>query len=241
MKPPFIGINMNYESCEDYRPSQPRFRDSYRIYTPYVDVIGKAGGIPILVPCLDNEDIRGEYVKRVDGFLLTGGDDYPPEAYHEDRRPETKVCHERRYTADLRLAKLVLAKGMPVLGICGGLQLINIVSGGKLIQHLETAESHRARSHTEDGEHHINIVPGTILARVFASTRIPVNSAHHQAVAPQHLESKLRVTAQADDGVIEAIESVERRFLVGVQWHPERIADAKHQKRLFGAFVRACA
>lgn len=240
MKCPLIGINMSYRSYSASCPSSVHFRDSYWIYTPYVQVICEAGGIPIPVGCIEEEEVLREYVERVDGFLFIGGEDYPPELYGEARRPGLDVCHERRYSTDSNLARLVLADGMPVLGICGGMQLISIVSGGKLIQHLETSKSHKACSYTEDREHYIDILPETILAGIFKSTRILVNSSHHQAVDPQHVGRKLRVAANADDGVIETVESVGGRFLMGIQWHPERIRNAEHTKKLFGAFVKAC-
>lgn len=251
MKRPLIGINTDYETYRGRGSSDAdfpqgcggkdvHFRDSYWVYTRYVEVICDAGGLPLLVPCLGNEDLLKEYLERVNGFLFIGGADYPPESYGEVPHPKTKVCDERRSAADFELAKLVLARRIPLLAICGGSQLISIASGGKLIQHLKTARSHKGYSLTMDREHFINIVPDTILARIFASTRISVNSAHHQAVHPEHLGPKLQVTAQADDGVVEAIESGEERFLLGVQWHPERIRDGEHKKKLLGAFVKAC-
>ncbi len=241
MKRPLIGLNMNYKSYSACSPSSVTFRDSYWIHTPYVEVVCEAGGIPIPVGCIKEEEVLREYVERVDGFLFIGcAKDYPPESYGEARRPDLDVCHERRYSTDFSLAKLVLADGMPVLGICGGMQLISIVLGGKVIQHLETAEFHKACPDKEEREHYIDILPETVLARSVKSTRILVNSSHHQAVRPQHVGRKLRVVAKADDGVIEAVESVEGRFLMGVQWHPERIRNAEHTKMLFGAFVEAC-
>jgi putative glutamine amidotransferase len=239
MKAPFIGINMDYSSYPDYPATDPQFRDCYDIYAPYVDVVADAGGVPLLVPCLNNESLLGKYVELIDGFVFTGGEDYPSEFYGELSEPETTVCHKRRSQIDIKLVHLVLATGMPVLGICGGLQLINIAAGGKLIQHLKNADTHRATSHTHDAEHSVTIIKGTILASMFGVERLVVNSAHHQGVHPEHIGNGLRITAQADDGTIEALEPVEERFLLAIQWHPERIQDSEHCWRIFSAFIKA--
>jgi len=141
------------------------------------------------------------------------------------------------------LARLVLQENtqMPVLGICAGPQLFNITLGGKLVQHLPTAEDHIAYTPIQDKEHEIEITGGRILTSLFGKGKISVNTNHHQAADPEFLGSGLQVVACADDGVVEAIESTEERFLLGVQWHPERTRDINHQKKIFNAFIKASA
>ena len=221
------------------------FRDKYRIFNRYVDSIHEAGGLPLLVPCFTEEDVLKEYVDLADGFLFVGLDDYPPEFYREPRQIETKVQttegYKRHAASNVTLARLVLDEndGMPALGICAGPQLFTIVRGGKLIQHVPAADDHRGHTTIRDNEHEIEIRGGRILADLFGERRITVNTNHHQAPDPDHLGTGLQATAFADDGVVEAVESIEERFVIGVQWHPERMRDAAHRKKVFGAFIRA--
>lgn len=240
MHPPMIGLNMDYTCYLQYPATDPRFRDRYDIYAPYVDGIAAAGGLPLMLPPLENCELLEKYLDQLDGFVFTGGKDYPPELYGETPQPELDPAHPRRVRADLYLARKVLASSLPVLGICGGMQLINITAGGKLIQHLDSVESHRAVSYTKDTLHAVTLAGGTALSAICGATHLVVNSAHHQAVHPEHIGKRLRVAARAEDGVIEALESAGSRFLLGVQWHPERMADADHGRRIFSALVSAC-
>jgi putative glutamine amidotransferase len=131
---------------------------------------------------------------------------------------------------------------MPILGICAGLQLIQIVSGGKLIQHLR-----RAKNHLGDNYHSISIISGRLLMKMYGLGRITVNSSHHQAADPAGIPSSLEVAAIAGDGTVEALEGKGARFLLAVQWHPERMIASReygNTMKLFRAFVgaaRACA
>jgi len=231
---------MDYTCYPKYPATDPRFRDCYDLYAPYVDVVADAGGLPLPIPPLENSQLFEKYLDLLDGFLFTGGEDYPPELYGEKPQPELIPAHPRRVKADIHLARQVLASKIPVLGICGGLQLINIALGGKLIQHLNPVENHKAISYTKDASHVVTLVGGTSLSEVFKTSQMVVNSAHHQAVYPNHIGAGLRVAALAADGVIEALEGVEKRFLLGVQWHPERMAGNGDQRRLFDFFIRAC-
>jgi len=231
---PIIGINVNYSENQDKLSTIYYLRGECKIGIQYVDSVYKAGGIPLLVPCIKDEKILKYYVEQVDGFLFIGGRDYPPKYYKESIQEQTKLQHDRRSSVDIILAKLVLKKQIPVLGICAGIQIINITSGGKLIQHLPAAENHRPK---EDQTHGVKITGGKILTSLFGAKRIFVNSSHHQAVDPEFVGSGLQVVAEADDGTVEAIESTEERFILGVQWHPERIRDLKHRKKIFSAFI----
>ena len=206
-----------------------------RLPAAYVDAVAAAGGLPVVVsPTLPPELLR-EQVARCDGVLLIGGRDYPPAWYGELPHPETQVMHPVRAAADLELSQAALARGVPVLGICGGLQLLNLACGGRLIQHLSQAEAHG-----DDKLHAVTIRGGRILRELFGETRIEVNSCHHQAAHPDGIGRGLVVTAMADDGTIEALEGTDpARFVLGVQWHPERYCDVEHRQRILGVFVRA--
>ena len=240
MQLPIIGLNMDYTCYPKYPATDPRFRDCYDIYAPYVDVIAGSGGVPLPIPPLENSQLLEKYLDRLNGFVFTGGEDYPPEFYGEKPQPGLTLAHPRRVRADIHLARQVIASKIPVLGICGGLQLINIALGGKLIQHLNPVENHKAISYTKDASHTVTLVGGTALSDIFRATQMVVNSAHHQAVHPHHIGAGLRVAALAADGVIEALEAVGKRFLLGVQWHPERLAGDGKRRRLFDFFIGAC-
>lgn len=219
------------------------YRDEYRIYNRYVDQIFESGGIPLLVPCFTDEAILRQYVDMADGFLFVGVNDYPPEFYREPKKIETQVKntpgYKRLAESNMILARLVLQenKRMPVLGICAGPQLCTIALGGKLIQHVE---GHIAHSNIRDREHKITIRGGHIMKGLFGETSMTVNSNHHQAADPNHMGNGLQPVAYAEDGVVEAIECTDpNRFVLGVQWHPERVRFDDHREKIFGGFINA--
>jgi len=219
------------------------YRDEYRIYNRYVDQIYESGGIPLLDPCITDESILQQYVDLADGFLFVGVNDYPPEFYREPKKIETQVKNTPGYRklaeSNRILARLVLKenKRMPVLGICAGPQLCTIALGGKLIQHVK---GHIAHSNIRDREHTITIRGGHIMKGLFGETAMTVNSNHHQAVDPVHVGTGLQAVAYAEDGVVEAIECIDpNRFVLGVQWHPERVRFDNQREKIFGGFVHA--
>ena len=219
------------------------YRDEYRIYNRYVDQIFESGGIPLLVPCFTDEKILQQYVDMADGFLFVGVNDYPPAFYREPKLIETKVKntpgYKRLAESNMILARMVLQKNkrMPVLGICAGPQLCTIALGGKLIQHVE---GHIAHSNIRDREHKVTIRGGRIMKGMFGESSITVNSNHHQAADPNHMGKGLQPVCFADDGVVEAIEcTAPDRFVLGVQWHPERVRFNDHREKIFSGFVNA--
>jgi gamma-glutamyl-gamma-aminobutyrate hydrolase PuuD len=225
MKGQVIGMNMDVADVAGL--------PCYCLRPWYVKSVLAAGGFPLIVPPGDRR-VQETYLRQVNGFLFTGGRDYPPAAYGEPQDPRTELMSEERSAADLALAAMVLERGLPVLAICGGHQLVSISLGGKLIQHVEQAAAHRPEQY-----HTVHIVGGRILKALFGLGPIAVNSIHHQAVDPRAVGRGLEVTALAEDGTVEAIESTDDRFLLGLQWHPERIRDEEHRRKVFGAFVRA--
>ena len=155
------------------------------------------------------------------GLLLTGGSDVNPALYAEPAAPETQPPDDARDAAESALIDEALARDVPLLAICRGMQMLNVHLGGSLIQHLPTAVRHVRRTPDKDlPAHQVVIESGTLLASIAARPTWEVNSRHHQAV--KHLRSGLRVCARdSDDGVIEAIELSGRRYVLAVQWHPE--------------------
>lgn len=226
---PLILLNSDIEPEGQYA--------SLRIRLPaaYGDVVAECGGVPLVVASTLPEEALRAAVARADGVLFIGGRDYPPAWFDEAPHPETKELHPLRAKADRILAEAALARGVPILGICGGHQLLTLACGGKLIQHLP-----QAAAHTNNQRHMVTIRGSRILRAIFGEGRLEVNSYHHQATSPQAIGEGLVVTALADDGTIEALEGTDpARFLLGVQWHPERM-DEPHRQKLFGAFVKAC-
>lgn len=238
---PIIGISMSYSEYDGYKAGDLRFRDLYKVYTHYVDSVQQSGGMVLLIPTFRELSSLDYYIEVAQGFIFTGGDDYPPELYNETKHPKTKLIHKRRADADIYLARKVLQTNKPVFAICGGIQLINIVSGGKLIQHLKHLETHNKKSRTVDNRHSVKIMKDSLLYEIFREEEILVNSAHHQAVDPEHIGDDLRITATAHDGIIESLElkNPGGRFFLAVQWHPERIDDNRHRELIFNAFITA--
>ncbi len=238
---PIIGVTMSYCEYEGYTAEDKlRFRDSYKVYVAYADAVLESGGLVLPIPPFSELSALDEYVKLAQGFVFTGGDDYPPEMYGEKKHPETKLMHKRRAHADLYLAESILKTRKPILAICGGAQLVNIAKGGKLIQHLERLDMHNKKSKIVDNHHCITIVKDSLLFRLFNKSEISVNSAHHQAIDNEYLGADLKKTAFAPDGTVEALEleNPEGRFFLAVQWHPERIGEVRHKRLIFDAFVK---
>ncbi|MGC8875347.1 MAG: gamma-glutamyl-gamma-aminobutyrate hydrolase family protein, partial [Chloroflexia bacterium] len=171
------------------------------------------------------------------GVLLTGGYDLPPEWYGQELHPRTKLADPQRLEGSRRLAEQAVNRGLPVLGICMGCQLLNVILGGDLIQDIPDLVG-TAVPHSPFGTfHRVRLDPGSRLFGILEAEDLEVNSSHHQAVGRPG--SGLRPVAWAPDGVIEALESEDERFLLAVQWHPERMLDRPEQRALFQAFVDA--
>lgn len=210
-------------------------------YQAYHRRVVEAGGEPVdLVPS-DDSAISG-VLDSLNGLLLTGGSDVLPERYGAAPHPETDAGDGERDAMELTLLRGALARDLPVLAICRGQQLLNVGYGGALLQHIE-GDAHRALSDAERSSrwHDVIIEPKSRLAAILGSGRIQTNSRHHQAVLPDAVGGGLLVSARADDGVIEALESAEQRWLVAVQWHPERDEVAERFQPLFRAFLAAAS
>ena len=225
----FIGVNMLYapdsENCD--------WKNSFQVQHLYVDRVVESGALPLIIPPIDNEKMLHAYIEKVDAFVFIGGPDYPPAWFDESPHPESSSHRRFRCNCDMFLMREVLKLGIPVLGICAGEQLMNIALGGKLIQHIENSENH-----IEEQYHNIKIVNDSILHNIIGESTFEVNSSHHQAVHPEYLCRKLRISALADDGTVEALEGTGDEFWLGLQFHIERHKNKKFSKDVFDLLVK---
>lgn len=212
----------------------------YVLKAPYARAVADAGGLPLIAPYDAPVDAL---LAVAAGLVVTGGAfDIDPAAYGEARTEKCGPVKEERPRFERALLEAALARDLPVLGICGGMQLLAVVRGGTLHQDIAAeipgAGPHEQRTPRHEPAHPIRVEPGSRLARAVGGARAAVNSTHHQAVKAQG--RGLVVTARAEDGLIEAIEDPSARFCVGVQWHPELLGEsAPWNRSLFAQLVEA--
>lgn len=234
-KRPVIGLTLDSEEPGGYSKFP-----WYAMRRNYAAAVAAAGGLPMALPHLAH--LADQYLDTVDGLIVTGGAfDVDPALYGDATMHDTVSLKQGRTAAELALLRGALARDMPVLGICGGQQLLAVALGGSLIQHIADAVpealAHEQPNPRDEPGHEVALQPGTVLARIVGAPLMQVNSSHHQAVAAA--TEAYVVNATAPDLVIEGIEAPERKFCIGVQWHPEFLIDPG-DARLFAAFIDAC-
>ncbi|MBV8165969.1 MAG: gamma-glutamyl-gamma-aminobutyrate hydrolase family protein [Alphaproteobacteria bacterium] len=235
MSRPVIGVTLDAEPAGGWSAFP-----WYALRENYAAAVTASGGLPMLLP--HEPDQAADYLDRLDGVVVTGGAfDIDPALFGANERHSTVKTKDKRTAFELALTRGALARDLPVLGICGGQQLIAVALGGTLVQHIpdeiKDALAHEQKTPKDQPSHAVRVVEGTRLHRIVGASEIAVNSTHHQAV--KSVAGGLVVDAVAPDGVIEGIEDPAKRFCVGVQWHPEYRTTAADQA-LFGAFVAAC-
>ncbi|MCD6520460.1 MAG: gamma-glutamyl-gamma-aminobutyrate hydrolase family protein [Anaerolineae bacterium] len=239
---PVIGITMGNDLEKADRVALSKL---------YYQAVLLAGGIPLLLPPLTEKSPLRALYSLCSGLLLTGGGDIASDVYQTSDRSKLSYVDRQRDQAELFLTRWALDERKPLLGICRGIQTLNVAAGGTLIQDIPSevpsALDHRASSTlpVDQMAHPVTIKPASILAQALfknspLSDQLLVNSYHHQAIA--RVAPGFSVSAQAPDGIIEAIEiSEESVFILGVQWHPERmVPQDEHMVQLFRAFIHAC-
>lgn len=227
---PVIGIS---DTFKDGQSAVPR---------TYVEAVLSADGIPVVVPLMREDKKIVELLKTLDGIIFTGGEDFDPDYYNERPIPQMGRINAPRDTFDIRLLRLAVENGVPVLGICRGVQLINVAFGGSLYQDLKAQYPNKSISHAQKQEktiptHQVVAEAGTVFSDIVGERVFSVNSAHHQAV--KRLAPGFKVAGKSTDGVIEAIEWIDSsHWILGVQFHPEILFKRDYlMRKLFTRFV----
>lgn len=233
---PVIGITTAY----DFEKYSSWMRDDY------YDAVIRCGGVPVLIPATDEKSVWVEYLEVCDGLILSGGPDVDATYFGKNNMPYANEISPIRDSMEIFIAKQAIDMDKPLLGICRGIQVINIAAGGSIFQDIyeENITGKQLIKHSQQAPrwfkiHNINIKHGTCLNSIFGEDALKVNSFHHQAVS--EVAPGFTVNACADDGIIEAISHPDRKFILGVQWHPENLwrKDNSHLK-LFERLISVC-
>ncbi len=238
---PLIGVTPDFNAGDrkEWGGKEP----TYFLRARYVRAIEELGGIPIVLPLAAESRARRRLLTNIHGLLLTGsGPDLPPSLYGERQRYPFDLVSQRRSTFELQMVRMAQAADLPVLGICGGMQTMNVALGGSLFQdiasQLKTPLKHRQAARATRLSHAVRVTQNSLLRKIVRAATVRVNSSHHQSV--KDVAPSLVASAMAPDGIVEAIESRKHRFFLGVQWHPEFLFDRyRSHRRLFEVFLRA--
>lgn len=227
---PVIGIT------SAYNVSMATGAASTTVYFAYPQAVAASGGIPVILPTVSDEEVIERYVRELDGLVLVGGADIPPEVYGEEAHETVREVPEQRYDFESKLIARWLESGKPLLGVCLGMQFTNVVAGGSLIQDIPSQVGTKVghRSH-----HKVKIESESMLADILGKEEIRVWSYHHQAV--KDIAEGFEVAARSEDGVIEAMERKQGGFGLFVQWHPEQTDDLATRRAIYGALVQAAS
>jgi len=237
---PIIGITPDYNSGD--QETEGSREPTLFLRARYMQAVEAMGGVPLILPVTASKEIQEALLSKIQGLLLTGsGPDLDPALYGETQQYRFKKVSDERAGSETTLVHMALEANLPVLGICGGTQLMNVALGGSLYQDIPSQISgsldHRQKTTATEPSHGVAITPGTRLHAILKTDRLQVNSSHHQAtktVAPD-----LIINAKAEDGVIEGLESPRHRFALGVQWHPEFMyARDEASRKILSAFLQ---
>lgn len=214
-----------------------------KINYTYIRALEAAGAIALIIPNFKNIEDSREIINRLDGIIFTGGEDISPLLFNEEPLKETTEISYNRDRMEMELLRLAYKKKLPILGICRGLQVINVFLGGTLYQdipsQIENAHGHVSAMDLTEGYHSIDLIKETRLFDIIKEEKIAVNSQHHQSI--KDLGEGLKISCKAPDGVIEGIESIDSdRFLLGLQFHPEVMVKDERFLNIFSSFVKEC-
>ncbi len=245
-KKPIIGIIPDFKNGDENSYST---RPHYAIRKNYLEMLSAFQAVPIIIPY--QKDLIQDYIKMLDGLLVIGGFfDINPKKYGEEILCNNLVLNETREEFEFEFVKNFLQTKLPILGICNGMQLMNVIYGGNLIQDIllenQTQNKNyinheqskiKGKEDSSIGYHKVKIVENSILQKIVKKSEIMTNSSHHQAI--KNVAKSLEISAYAEDGIIEAIEDKNHKFCVGVQWHPEfNVSEA--DELIFQSFINSC-
>lgn len=223
---PLIGITQDIE---------PREAGGWKVYTDtaYQEVVLRHGGLPVMLPVPGNLSTVAELIERLDGILFSGGEDIHPRYYGEEMSGPMELSPDSRTEFELELVRQALAADKPILAICLGIQTLNVQLGGTLHQDIKGHKNKAVKL-----RHEVRIKEDTLLGRIIGTDSLTANSTHHQSLDVPG--AGLVISGTAPDGVTEAVELPGHRFVLGVQWHPEKMPEDPDSRKIFSAFVDAC-
>jgi putative glutamine amidotransferase len=233
MRKPIIGVTSHVEL--DYKHS---------LSSDYIKAIIDAGGVPVILPIWLDSDVK-QLANMLDGLVVTGGGDIDPTFFGEEPHPQLGTISPGRDSFEIAMINKMLELDKPILAICRGIQILNIALGGDMYQDIYSQNSQPLLQHTQKATrshlaHYVNVEENSLLAAIAGQTQFKVNTYHHQAV--RNVPKPLVISGVASDGIIEAIESKEHKFVLGVQWHPEALAVNGNEigKKIFIEFIMKC-
>ncbi|MGB9799311.1 MAG: gamma-glutamyl-gamma-aminobutyrate hydrolase family protein [Thermanaerothrix sp.] len=229
MPKPLIGITLGRKFKDD--------EGLFAISETYITAVERAGGIGVLLPALRDDEAVHRVLQRLDGLLLTGGADVDPALFGGQPHPSVYGVDACRDATEIALVRMAVENGWPFLGICRGIQVINVALGGTLYTDLPDQLGTQVAHRSEEVGHLVRIDPSSRLASVVNTAELRVNSYHHQGI--ERLAPGLKAVGWAPDGLIEAVEVPGHPFGLGVQWHPERRLDFPPHLALFEALIQA--
>ncbi|HLR80136.1 MAG TPA: gamma-glutamyl-gamma-aminobutyrate hydrolase family protein [Bacillota bacterium] len=232
---PVIGITSSMEVDETY----------YMTAIDNVKAVEKAGGLSLILPYWQEDRDIGRMVKMLDGLYMTGGYDINPTLFGEEPHRQLGTIIPSRDAFEIELVKQMLKENKPILAVCRGCQVLNIAAGGDMYQDIYAQNEQELLQHTQrapkgHGSHFVDVLKGSLLSQLTGVEKLLVNSRHHQA--NRNVVEPLKVSGKATDGIIEAIESKDHSFVLGLQWHPENMAMANDEvsRAIFRGFIQAC-
>ncbi len=235
MKKPIIAVTALYDDE----------KESIWMLQEYLDAIIDSGGTPVILPLIDDKEDIENLVKRFDGFLLTGGQDINPKNYNDKKLEHCGEVNDDRDTMEGILIQKILKVDKPILAICRGFQLLNSYLGGNLFQDISIEKNngkgsiHRQEKPYTNPVHKVNIIQDSMLYNIIKKEEIMVNSMHHQAI--KRTASNIKVAGITEDNIIESIYLEDKKFVLGVQWHPELLyKNYNEQFKIIEAFINSC-
>lgn len=240
---PIIGITSNYKNSGILKDSSLVNQDWQILSNEYINPIINAGGVPIIIPVLENESVLKEILNNIDGLFITGGSDINPLLYNKRADFNLKEISEKRDKSEIFCTNYIIHNlHKPFLGICRGMQILNVAFGGSLYTDLSdnNFNNHSLLMYERtEPSHFVNIKKESILYEIFNKKEIKVNSRHHQGI--ERLGANLISTAISDDNLCEAVESTLNSFVLGLQWHPESMSIKYYdQQKIFDRFILEC-